>query len=171
MVRIMQTGNMKIREAELSDLAEIGDLWVELMDYHKKLDPFFTRSPQGAELFKKHLSKQLELEQAAVFVAVDVDVDSAKVAGYTVVSISEYPPVFQKTRYGIISDLAVTKDCRGKGTGKLLFHTARQWFLKNDIDRIELRVADTNASACGFWRKMGFTSFMTTMYRKESDLS
>lgn len=56
----MQTGNMRIRKAELSDLTEIGDLWIELMDYHKELDPFFTRSPQGAELFKEYLSKQLK---------------------------------------------------------------------------------------------------------------
>ncbi|MCK5132942.1 MAG: GNAT family N-acetyltransferase [Candidatus Sabulitectum sp.] len=155
---------MIIRKAEPSDLAEIGDLWIELMDYHKELDPFFTRSLPGAELFKEHLSKQLNSEQAAVFVAVD----SAKVAGYTVVSISEYPPVFQKSRYGIISDLAVTKNCRGKGTGKLLFRETQHWFAKNNIERIELRVADANENACGFWKKMGFTSFITTMYREEN---
>ena len=155
---------MKIRKAELTDLTEIGDLWIELMDYHKELDPFFTRSPQGAELFRKYLSKQLDSEQAAVFVAVD----SAKLAGYTVVNISEYPPVFQKSRYGIISDLAVTKNCRGKGTGKQLFQAVRQWFSENNIDRIELRVSDKNVNACGFWKKMGFTSFITTMYREEN---
>lgn len=155
---------MKIRKAELPDLKEIGDLWIELMDYHKALDPFFARSLQGAELFKEFLSKQLDSEQAAVFVAVD----SAKLAGYTVVSISEYPPVFQKSRYGIISDLAVTKNCRGKGTGKLLFQTTRQWFSENNIDRIELRVSDRNVNAYGFWKKMGFTSFITTMYREEN---
>ncbi|MEA3267417.1 MAG: GNAT family N-acetyltransferase [Candidatus Fermentibacteria bacterium] len=160
----MQTGNIKIRKAELSDLTEIGDLWIELMDYHKELDPFYTRSPQGSELFKEYLAKQMKSSQAAIFVTVD----SEKVAGYTVVSISEYPPVFQKSRYGIISDLAVTKHCRGKGTGKLLFQTSQQWFSKNNIDRIELWVSDANVNACGFWRKMGFTPFITTMYREEN---
>ncbi len=162
----MQTGNMKIREAELSDLTEIGDLWIELMDYHKELDTFFTRSPQGAELFKEYLSKQLESEQTAIFVAVG----SAKLVGYTVVNISEYPPVFQKSRYGIISDLAVTKSSRGKGTGELLFKETQRWFSENNIDRIELRVAYANRKAFGFWKKMGFTSFTTTMYREENQV-
>jgi len=155
---------MKIRKAEPSDLTEIGDLWIELMDYHKELDPFFTRSSQGAEVFNEYLSKQLESEQAAVFVAVD----SAKMAGYTVVNISEYPPVFQKSRYGVISDMAVTKNCRGKGIGELLFRETQHWFAENNIDRIELRVSDANRNACGFWKKMGFTSFITTMYREEN---
>ncbi|MCP4647322.1 MAG: GNAT family N-acetyltransferase [bacterium] len=73
-----------------------------------------------------------------------------------------------RIRKAELSDLAVTKCSRGKGTGKLLFRETQHWFAINNIDRTELRVADTNVNACGFWRKMGFTSFITTMYREEN---
>lgn len=46
---------MEIREAVPHDLLEVVDLWKELMDFHKELNPVFTRSTEGAEGFLKRI--------------------------------------------------------------------------------------------------------------------
>ena len=78
--------NLTIRKAELSDLAQVVELWKELMDFHSELDPLFMCSEDGPGNFLK-------------------------------------------------------------------------W--------IELRVSNANDVAQGFWEKMGFKPYMTTIYKEE----
>jgi GNAT superfamily N-acetyltransferase len=61
-------------------------------------------------------------------------------------------------------DLAVTKQWRRKGIGVQLFNAAKQWFDSSGVKRVEVRVATSNETALGFWRKLGFKPYMETMY-------
>ncbi len=45
---------------------------------------------------------------------------------------------------------------------------AHLWFSRREITRIDLRVANMNETACGFWERMGFKPYMTTMYKREN---
>ena len=154
---------MKIREANYSDLPEIVKLWKEFMDFHRDLDPFFTCSNEGPSNFQKHLEGQMESDDAALLVAEE----SGKITGYTKIGISEYPPVFKMDKYGLISDVAVANEYRRKGIGQALYNASTKWFADKGITRIELRVANINNVARGFWSKMGFKPYMTTMYKEE----
>ena len=154
---------LTIRKAKPSDLFYVVELWKELMDFHRNLDPFFIRSKDGSDNFLKWVEKQMEIEDAELFVA-DV---SGKIIGYSKIQISEYPPVFEKKQYGMISDVVVAKKYRRQGIGKALFDESKKWFTGKGISRIELRVANVNPVAQGFWEKMGFKSYMTTMYKEE----
>ncbi|PIE51978.1 hypothetical protein CSA37_08895 [Candidatus Fermentibacteria bacterium] len=78
--------------------------------------------------------------------------------------ISDYPPVFQRKRCGIISDTFVVENHRREGIGEALFAQAMEWLQKKGIDSVELRVASANPVAKSFWKKNGFTPFITVMY-------
>lgn len=109
-----------------------------------------------------YISKQIESENATILVVKK----TGSVIGYSLISIAKYPPVFQKDSYGLISDIVVSKKYRRLGIGLSLFKSVQSWFFDKGISRIELRVANVNSAACGFWETMGFKPYMTTMYKE-----
>lgn len=155
--------NMKIRKATPADLPAIVELWKDLMDFHYNLDSFFSRSKDGHENFLKWVEKEMESDSAELFVADS----SGKILGYIKIEISNYPPVFELKKYGMISDAAVATEYRRKGIGEALYQRAMDWFKDKEIERIELRVANVNTVAQGFWKKMGFIPYMTTMFKEK----
>jgi len=100
--------NLIIRKTTSADLPAIVELWKELMDFHRNLDPFFSRSKAGHESFLKWIEKGIESDSTEIFVADD----SGKIQGYILIEISNYPPVFELKKYGMISDAAVSIDYR-----------------------------------------------------------
>jgi ribosomal protein S18 acetylase RimI-like enzyme len=154
---------LNIRKATPADLPAIVELWKDLMDFHSDLDPFFSRSHDGHENFLKWVEKQQESENAELLVADS----SGKILGYIKIELCNYPPVFELEKYGMISDAAVAKEYRRNGIGEALYGKAMDWFDEKGMTRIELRVADVNSVAWGFWEKMGFRPYMTTMFKEK----
>lgn len=82
--------DLTVREAEKADLPAVVELWKELMSFHSNLDPFFSMSDEGPENFRNWVEKQMESDDAELFVA-----DSGEdVLGYIKIEICSYPPVF-----------------------------------------------------------------------------
>ena len=154
---------IEIREGTRADLPDIVELWKSIMDFHGNLDSFFTRSQEGHLNFLDWISKQMETDKSGLFIAES----EGKLLGYIKIEICEYPPVFEKKTFGMISEVIVNENYRRKGIGGALFDRAMGWFKEKDIDRVELRVANINPVAQGFWRKMGFRPYMTTMFKEE----
>lgn len=46
----------------------------------------------------------------------------------------------------------------------MLVEAAKGWFASRGLDRLEVRVATTNEVSTVFWRKMGFTAYLESMY-------
>ena len=154
--------NISVRKATSSDLPEIINLWKELMDFHSNLDSFYTRSKDGHVKFLEWIQKELENDSSELLVA-----DSAgEIVGYIKIGVSDYPPVFELKQYGMIADTAVATEYRRQGIGALLLENAMDWFNERNIHRIELRVANVNPISGQFWQKMGFSPYMTTMFKE-----
>jgi len=151
---------MEITKAQPSHISGIVELWKELMDFHKALDPFFTRSEEGHVSFGRHTKKLLESEDALVLVALD----KGNIIGYAISEIVERPPVFQRRKYGIISDMAVKSTHRRKGIGEQMLKKLLKWFQLQNISRIELRVVVQNKIGYSFWKKHGFNDYMHVSY-------
>jgi len=154
---------IQIREATQADLPDIVDLWKSIMDFHRDLDSFFARSQNGHRNFLNWVTKEMGSDNSELFIAEA----EGKIMGYIKIQISDYPPVFEKEKYGMISDAIVNEKYRRKGIGEALFNRAMVWFKEKNIDRVELRVANINPVAQGFWKKMGFRPYMTTMFKEE----
>jgi ribosomal protein S18 acetylase RimI-like enzyme len=150
---------MDIVPATESHVRGIVRLWIEMTDYHKNLDPFFTRREDGHVNYEKHLRQLMKSEDHQILVAVDHD----EVVGFSLSMIARHPPVFRSDKYGLISDLAVKYGRQRKGVGGKILERIFEWFDSRGIDRIELYVASKNAMGYSFWKKHGFKDYMHTL--------
>ena len=150
-----------IRKAVADDLNTIGNLWQEFMDFHKRRDPHFARSTNGHEQFKEFISGHMTSDTSCVIVANQ----DGKAVGYCLAALAKYPPVFKNKDYGTVFDLAITERCQRNGIGERLYHAAQTWFADHGIHRIEVRVAVSNETSTAFWMKMGFSPYVTTVYK------
>jgi GNAT superfamily N-acetyltransferase len=153
-----------IRQAVASDREAVGDLFKEMFDFHKERDPHFSRSNNGHEVFANWFVRQIAESESLPLVA-EVE---GEVVGYSLGIIRKHSPVFQRRNYGEINDIAVTERYRRLGIGQKFFGRTREWFHSRGIERIEVRVASTNEVSLAFWRKMGFQSYLETLFIEDS---
>ena len=138
------------------------ELWKEFIDFHKKRDPFFTRTADGHDRFGEFVLERIEKEDWLVLVAES----EGEVVGHCLATIEEYPPVYINPRYGYVQDIAVTKKYRRSRIGRKFFDRMAAWFREQGVDRIELDVTATNDVSARFWREIGFGDFMIRMSKK-----
>jgi GNAT superfamily N-acetyltransferase len=151
-----------IREAELTDIPGIVEVWWEFMRFHANVNPLFTPAPDGRGKFAKHLEEQVVAETSLLLVA-----ESKKaIVGYGLAGMAERPPVLVERAYGMIDDVAVTEEKRGHGFGEALVRATEEWFRERGIHRVELQVVTGNDLASRFWTKMGYETYLEKRYRE-----
>jgi len=149
-----------IRKATKKDVSSIVELWKELMDFHKELDAFFSRSATGHDRFAEFLAGNIENKDSCVLIAADGE----HIVGYCQACISKYPPVLIKEKYVEIFDMAVTKKYQQQGIGRMIIDALRLCYADKDVDRIELKYLTANKSAEKFWIRMGFKPYLKTAF-------
>jgi|GEM_PF-362172 len=150
---------LKIIRAKEKHISSIVGIWKELMDFHRVIDPFFTRSLNAHLHFETFLRDMIKSDKALVLAAEYGD----DILGYSISRILQYPPVFVQSRYGCIYDVAVKQGHLRKGIGSCIVKKNFEWFDRKSITRIELRAIYGNEVSCSFWKKMGFKLFSHTM--------
>jgi len=149
-----------IRPATQRDVEAIGDLWVELMNYHATLDPRFCVARNGRINYIRQLQKALRDENFQVLVAVD----GRRVIGYVLGYIGQNPPIFPNPRFGFIADVCVTQTQRRRGVGERLVREICRWFRVRELDNVQMNVAHHNPQSQAFWRKLGGTDYLDHMW-------
>jgi len=152
--------NAAIRPATHRDVEAIGDLWVELMNYHATLDSRFSVPRHGRNNYVRQLQKALRDESFQVLVAVE----DRRVIGYVMGYIGQNPPIFAKPRFGFIADLCVTQTQRRQGVGQRLVREICRWFHLRGLDSVQMNVAHHNPQSQAFWRKLGSTDYLDHMW-------
>jgi GNAT superfamily N-acetyltransferase len=153
---------MQIRQATHEDLPALMELWKEFMDHHRAQDPHYTRAPEGHLRWSEWLGKNLDNPDWRLLVAEE----GARAVGYCLAFLNTCPPVITSTRYGLVQDMAVTRDRRGRGVGRRLYEAAEAWFRERGVDRVELDVAVSNPEAGAFWRRMGCRPFQERLVKR-----
>jgi GNAT superfamily N-acetyltransferase len=151
-----------IRRAQQSDLDQLVALWQELAELHADLVPEFALVPSGEQSVRAHLAKLLRDDNERVFVAEE----NGALIGFINGAVRENPPVFVERYIGYIEDVIVTARPRRHGVGEQLVHTINAWFHERGVCIIHLTAATGNPIAQTFWRKMGFSEYMTRMRRE-----
>lgn len=157
--------HMEVTEAAESHVPEIVEMWKDFMDFHRDLDPFFTRNRDAHKNFEAYVRELIHSEDAQVLVAVD----NGHVRAYSISQIQTYPPIYLDEKYGFISDLAVRPAYRRRGIGVTMLHKMFEWFTSHGIHRIELHVAAKNRIGYSFWEKHGFRDYVHILYTIESE--
>ena len=153
---------MEIIEATEEHVKGIIELWKNLMDYHKVLNPFHDRREDAHLSWVKYLRNHMGSEEARVLVALD----QGGAIGYVIGNIKEGPPIFQANKFGFISDMHIMANYRRKGIGENMLTDMLGWYKFLGIERIELRVEPTNEIGMAFWAKQGFKEHVRTLYLK-----
>ena len=158
-------GNMAItiRQAAETDIDAVLDLWWEMMDFHARVDARFHPLPraEAMEAWEKHLREDiLGRDDWCVLVAESGD----HVVGMMIGSLRDPYPVFEPERYGFVADAVVAPGARRSGVGGALFSALKTWFREQGVSHAQLAVSHLNPTSQGFWRAMGCTGYMDTMW-------
>ena len=149
-----------VREATQQDIPAVVELWKQLMDMHKELDPCFALKAGAEGAFAQWVGENIAGEDGHVVVA-ELD---GQIVGYSQARVIVNPPVLELQRYCQLHDCFVAADMRGKGIGRLLTASIRDWAAANDLKRIEVRHSVRNPGAGAFWLKVGFQPYLARLY-------
>lgn len=152
---------MLIRPMRETDLEAVGKLWLALAEYHRHLAPEMPiPAPDGIARYTAHLAYRLDDVLCCAFVAEE----AGEVVGYvTGMVLDIMPDVFVEERAGMIGDIYVIPEQRGRGTAKALLSATLDWFRLRDVGYYEWYVASANVNGRAFWQKMGGQDVMVRM--------
>lgn len=150
---------MEIVEAAEARIPELLRLWAEFFDYHRDIDPYYSRTEDSAAHIEKRFREKMADQDAQVLVALE----AGEVVGYSLFWITEGSPFIEDRTYGFISDLAVTSARRGNGIGSALLERTLAWFKARCIRRVAIYTLVGNPRGISFWERHGFKATMQCM--------
>jgi ribosomal protein S18 acetylase RimI-like enzyme len=154
-----------IRLATTGDAQRIGELWLEMVQYHKQFDAImFQASGNGAEFYERSILSRLSDPQTRILIA-EVE---GEVVGYVLgMLVNITPEMFVPIRSGFLADISVTEAFRQQGIGRDLVERLVLWFQSQDVAYFEWHVAEKNKVAVKFWKSIGGE---TTMLRMRTNI-
>ena len=156
-----------VRRAASPDLPRIGYLGALLIKEHYDFDTqrFLAAKPETSAGYAAFLSSQLEDPDKAVLVADD----NGNVIGYAYAAIEGYDYMALRGPAGVLHDVIVDLEYRGRGVGRLLIDATLEFFRSRGVPRVVLWTAEQNEAAQRLFASMGFRRTMIEMTRDLSD--
>lgn len=156
-----------IRRATPADLPGIGRLGALLIEEHYAFDArrFLAANPRTPADYASFLGTQLADADRAVLVAVDHE----NVIGYAYAAIEGYDYMALRGPAGVLHDVIVDPEHRGRGIGRLLIEAALAFFASRGVPRVVLSTAERNEAAHRLFESMGFRRTMIEMTRELDD--
>jgi ribosomal protein S18 acetylase RimI-like enzyme len=150
-----------VRRATPANLQRLGRLGALLVEEHHVFDPrrFLAARPGTPADYASFISTQLEDADKAVFVAED----NGDVVGYTYAAVEEYDYMALRGPAGVLHDVIVDSEHRGRGVGRLLLNTSLEFFRSRGVPRVVLATAERNEAAQRLFASMGFRRTMIEM--------
>jgi ribosomal protein S18 acetylase RimI-like enzyme len=121
---------MKIRQLEHSDIKQVINLWTSSFsrNFNKTLNPDYLNNPSSTTMIVSE--------------------------GNRIIGVASIHIINKLSRtLGLIEDVAVNKDHRGKGIGKSLVEKLIEIGKKKNCDKIVLNTSEKNSK---FYEKIGF---------------
>ncbi|MDQ3817592.1 MAG: GNAT family N-acetyltransferase [Acidobacteriota bacterium] len=153
-----------VRRATLADLQRIGRLGALLIEEHHDFDPqrFLAARPGTPEGYASFISTQLEKPDKVVLVAND----NGDVIGYAYAAIEGYDYMALRGPAGVLHDIIVDPEHRGRGVGRLLLNATLEFFSSRAVPRVVLSTAVQNEAAQRLFESAGFRRTMIEMTRE-----
>lgn len=134
---------MKIRTATKEDIPAMAELLHELFAVEADFTPHFPTQSKGLELL-------LESSTATVFIA---EIDGQVVGMCT---LQMHISTAMGKRVGIVEDVVVDVEHRGKRIGAALLRRLEEWAKAHGLARLQLQADRDNHPALGFYRRQGW---------------
>ena len=156
-----------IRRATPADLPAIGRLGALLVEEHHDFDArrFLAPRPRMPVDYASFIRRQLEAPDSFVWVADD----SGDVIGYAFATIEGYDYMALRGPAGVLQDLIVDPERRGRGLGRRLLEAALAHLASRGAPRVVLSAAARNGPAQRLFESAGFRPTMIEMTRELDD--
>lgn len=156
---------MRIIKPKNSDLQDILQLWKEAKIYHYNLDPeyYASVSDRSLESLKRYIAKAIKTSKPNILIARSENIIIGFIAFEK--SKEEYSGTNIK-EFGLINELLVTENSRGKGVGIELMKAAEQYFKDQDMHYVKLECSSYNNQALSFYDHFGYQNRQSLLYKK-----
>ena len=154
-----------IRLARPDDIVRIGELWLEMIEYHYRFDErMFRASADGAARYAENIQHRLSDERARTLVAEA----RGEIVGYALGMILDVTTeLFMPMRSGFVADIYVVKAHRRQSYGRQLVERLALWFQSQGIQSFEWHIMAKNRDARKFWEAIGG---QTTVLRMRAEI-
>jgi ribosomal protein S18 acetylase RimI-like enzyme len=147
---------MKFRKAEIKDIPEMRSLLKELFSIEEDFSFDAEKATVALELILKNNKKAIimlaeENNKTIGMASIQLLISTAE-GGYS----------------GLIEDVVVKKDLRGKGVGRKLLENIEKWAKENGVKRIQLLADKNNDPALDFYKKNSWDSTSMICFRKKN---
>ena len=152
-----------IRPAISADTPRLGVLGALLVDTHYDFDPrrFLKPRDRTPADYGGFLRRQLENPDVVILVADD----NGDVIGYTYATVEGYDYMALRGPAGVIQDIIVDPEFRGRGAGSLLLDTVLAKLESRGVPQVVLSTAERNEAAQRLFARKGFRRTMIEMTR------
>jgi len=140
-----------VRPGTENDLRAAGLLWRKLSDYHQSIGMHFQVDDGCVEDWIASFSRTLG-RYSFLWVADNGN----EISGFLLGRLKRAPAYLGGVMVGEISDLYVSEELRGQGTGRQLVAAAMQWFTDQKVHSVEVQIMAQNRSGLTFWNSLDF---------------
>lgn len=152
-----------IRAARVADRESIGDLWLDLMEYHRERDPRFKIGADARAKYIRNVQEMIRMRECRVLVAENRE--TGELVGYVTAETKHYAPVTIAGLYGAISDFYVSPLHRRHALGKRMAEEVFRWMHEKKCVAVQLNVAEANPEGQAFWAAMGMEPFLRLLHK------
>jgi ribosomal protein S18 acetylase RimI-like enzyme len=155
---------MEIRRAKSEDVPMLGRLAALLVKEHHDFDSqrFIAPTERTPSSYGAFLGSQIASPQASVLVADD----RGQVIGYAYATIEEHNFLALRGPAGVLQDLLVAPEHRGRGVGRRLLEAMLAHLKSRQVPRVVLSTAEQNELAQRLFASAGFRRTMIEMTRE-----
>ena len=153
-----------VRPATAADLPRIGRLGALLVEAHYNIDAkrFLATRTRTPLDYASFLETQLGRPDVAVLVADE----NGDVIGYAYAAVEGYDYMSLRGPAGVVHDVLVEPESRGRGVGRLLLDSALAFLQARGAPRVVLTTAEGNETAERLFARAGFRRTMIEMTRE-----
>ncbi len=148
--------SVEVRKAEKEDLDEIVDMWYELATDHQDMMEGYELCDDSKKNWREFVEKGFKKKGICTFVA---ETDSG-VVGFLNVVIRERLDIFEEKRIGMILDVFIKEEERGKGYGSRLTEKAEEWIKDKKVKVAVLTVSPRNEKGVDYWEDKGYSTYL-----------
>ena len=150
-----------IRLAREDDAERIGELWLEMIEYHRGFDErMFRASAKGGSIYSENIQNRLSDKRTRALVA-EV---RGEIVGYALGMILDVTTeLFMPMHSGFVADIYVAEAHRRQNYGRRLVERLVLWFESQDVQYFEWHVTAKNHIARKFWEAIGGQATMLRM--------
>ncbi|MFI5132172.1 MAG: GNAT family N-acetyltransferase [Chitinophagales bacterium] len=154
----MNTDEVKIRKATLSDLEQLYIFEQNIIQAERPFDPTLKRERTNYYDLKEMIT--------AVHVEVVVAESDNRIIGSGYARIEKSKTYLQHSNHAYLGFMYVLPEFRGKGINKRIIETLQDWAMLQNVPELRLEVYYENINAIKAYEKIGFSKHMLQMRLK-----